>query len=206
MKNYKRVASFLFPIMSLFTFSQVNAEQIPSHFQTCIACHGDKGQGNPALNAPVIAGQSVDYLTRQLSNFATGKRGAHEKDMLGKQMVAFSQSVVNGTELTALVEYINKLPKPSLEKAIEGDMKNGSRYYQAKCGACHGGKAEGNPVFKAPRLSQQDIDYIRRQMSNFTEGVRGTHKEDKLGRQMAMMAKTVSGKELEDILFFISQQ
>ena len=66
--------------------------------------------------------------------------------------------------------------------------------------------AEQNPAFKAPKLAGQNIDYLRRQMQNFVTGIRGSHPEDKLGRQMAMMAKTTSGKELEDILHYIAQQ
>jgi cytochrome c oxidase subunit 2 len=41
-------------------------------------------------------------------------------------------------------------------------------------------------------------------MNNFVQGIRGTHKEDKYGRQMAMMAKTTSGTELQDIIAYIS--
>ena len=43
-------------------------------------------------------------------------------------------------------------------------------------------------------------------MSNFSNGIRGYKKEDKLGRQMAMMAKTTSGQELDDIIFYILSQ
>jgi len=50
------------------------------------------------------------------------------------------------------------------------------------------------------------MNYLATQMNNFQQGLRGTVKQDKYGRQMAMMAKTVSAKELDDILFFISAQ
>jgi cytochrome c553 len=38
----------------------------------CMACHGDKGQGNEVF--PRLAGQRRDYLERQLEAFASGLR------------------------------------------------------------------------------------------------------------------------------------
>lgn len=191
----------------LFVFSSVvNANDAEQMYTQCATCHGDKGQGNALLKSPALAGLSAEYITRQLNNFSSGVRGSHEKDALGKQMLAISQSLDKNKDVPVLSKYIESLPVENQSQEISGDLKNGSRYYQAKCGACHSGKAEGNPAFKAPKLAGQDIDYLRRQMQNFVSGIRGTHAEDKLGRQMAMMAKTTSGKELEDILHFIAQQ
>ena len=44
-------------------------------FAPCIACHGSRAEGNPALNAPAIAGQDAAYLERQLRNFRSERRG-----------------------------------------------------------------------------------------------------------------------------------
>ena len=55
-------------------------------YTTCVACHGAKGEGNKALNAPAIASQEAWYIARQLKNFKEGIRGTHEKDMYGMQM------------------------------------------------------------------------------------------------------------------------
>ncbi len=43
-------------------------------------------------------------------------------------------------------------------------------------------------------------------MQDFVAGKRGYDQQDKFGRQMAMMAGTTEGKELTDILFYISKQ
>jgi len=105
-----------------------------------------------------------------------------------------------------LSAYLATLSPEKIKQETVGDLKNGSRYYQAKCGACHGGKAQGNASFNAPKLSGQNSDYLQSQMKNFTTGIRGTHENDKFGRQMAMMSKTTSGKELDDIIHYIAQQ
>lgn len=191
-------------ISSSFTASAKTGVEL---YQQCIACHGDKGQGNTQLNAPAIAGQSENYTSRQLLNFASSIRGEHPKDSIAKPMVAFAKMLDKNKDVPVLASYLATLPKPETSSnQVKGDLKNGSRYYQGKCGACHGGQAEGNESFNAPRLQGLSTQYLNRQMSNFVNGLRGTHQQDKFGRQMAMMAKTTSGKELEDILYYISLQ
>jgi cytochrome c oxidase subunit 2 len=192
-------------LFSLISFSSYSNE-VPPSFSQCIACHGDKAQGNTQLKAPALAGLSAEYITRQLLNFSSELRGAHNKDVFGQQMLAISKLLDKKKDVPALAAYLESLAPIDNLQTTSGDLKNGSRYYQGKCGACHGGQAQGNPAFKAPKLSGQDVDYLRLQMQNFVAGIRGNHPDDKLGRQMAMMAKTTAGKELEDILHYIAQQ
>ncbi|MGB1200548.1 MAG: c-type cytochrome [Cognaticolwellia aestuarii] len=192
-----------------FTFltAWANANEVPALFQQCVVCHGEQAQGNKQLKAPALAGQSESYLKRQLIHFSNGLRGAHKEDVLGMQMVAISKQLNNNKEVSLLTKYLSNLSASVVEKDKEkGNLKNGSRYYQAKCGACHGGQAQGNEAMNAPKLSGLGKEYMQRQMLNFSTGIRGTHADDKFGRQMAMMAKTSSGQELEDILHYIAVQ
>ncbi|WP_286262786.1 c-type cytochrome [Thalassotalea atypica] len=175
-------------------------------FSSCTACHGEQGQGNLQLSAPSIAGQSAWYISRQLNNFVSGIRGAHPQDTGGQQMRASVSHLKDPKDITVLAQYIHSLPVSLHKEELKGDFMNGSRYYQAKCGACHGGKAQGNKSFNAPKLSGHRVKYLSQQMKNFVSGIRGVHVEDKLGKQMAMMARVVSEKELNDILYFISKQ
>ncbi len=74
-------------------------------FAVCVACHGDKGQGNATLNAPRIAGQEDWYLVRQLRNFATGVRGSDPRDLYGMQMKPMSLTVLpNPADESALLD------------------------------------------------------------------------------------------------------
>ncbi len=74
------------------TFSQTQAiaKADPAagagQYAVCTACHGPSGEGNPALNAPRIAGQDAWYIRRQLHAFRDGVRGKHEGDTFGAQM------------------------------------------------------------------------------------------------------------------------
>lgn len=203
-------------VLSFFSFSVLSYPdesdtQGQSLYQQCAVCHGLEGEGISQLNTPAIAGQYSWYLTRQLNNFSNGYRGTHQKDSLGKQMLLAVKPLVMEKDVELLANYISALPvKASNSSSNEADktvsttvLKNGSRYYQAKCGACHGGQGQGNKSFNAPKLNNLSQSYLLRQMNNFTQGIRGTAKEDKFGRQMAMMAKTTSGSELDDIISYL---
>lgn len=200
------ITAYIVLVMLAIFSGQVLAQAAQQQYQTCIACHGDKGQGSKALKAPALAGQQAWYLNKQLTDFYEGTRGSHDDDKNGKLMLPFASSLADPDLRQSMADYLATMPATTPENTVSGDMKNGYRYYQAKCGACHGGKAEGNKVFNAPNLAVLDSEYLLLQMANFKNGVRGYKAEDKLGRQMAMMARTVSEKELNDIVFFISEQ
>src|SRR4029078_3872 len=87
-----------------------------------------------------------------------------------------------------------------------GDLHKGSNLYNGKCGTCHGGKAEGNHGRTAPRLGGLDAAYIKRQFTHFRDGARGTNPQDTPGRQMAMIARTLSSeRHLDDGIAFLHQ-
>jgi cytochrome c oxidase subunit 2 len=71
-----------------------------------------------------------------------------------------------------------------------GDPAAGKPRY-AVCAACHGAQAEGNPVLHAPKLSGQRDWYLKRQLTSFKQGARGTHDKDVFGKMMAPMAATL---------------
>jgi cytochrome c oxidase subunit 2 len=188
------------------THAYAKANDAQQLYNSCIACHGENGQGNPAMNAPALAGQFDWYVKRQLQHFANGIRGNHNDDLHGKIMAPFAKLIADEKQKQAVATYISQLKAVPVNVKLEGNLMNGSRYYQGKCGACHGGMGQGNPSFNAPKLTGLDSQYFLRQMNHFKLDIRGDHKDDKWGRQMAMMAKIVSDKELEDIMYYISEQ
>ena len=174
-------------------------------FAACVACHGARAEGNPAVGAPALAGQSASYLQRQLRHFAAGLRGTHKEDVQGAQMRAANQALLRDDKsIVAVAGYIAKLPQTSPARPAKFDARNGANLYQGKCGACHGGRAEGNEALSAPRLAGLDADYIRRQFGYFKRGVRGVHPDDRYGRQMAMMSTTIAtDRDLDDVIGYI---
>ena len=174
-------------------------------FVPCIACHGANGEGNMALNAPGIAGQSESYLKRQLWEFKNGQRGSHEGDVAGAQMQPMAVALADGQAITDVAAYVASLPATVPPVTVEGDTDNGEKLYNSKCGACHGGRAWGNEALYTPRLTMLGDAYIVRQVKNFQEGMRGTGEEAVYGKQMAAMAKVVTDQELRDIVAFVNE-
>ena len=179
------------------------SEEAKAKYQACVACHGAAGGGNPALNAPALAGQGAAYLERQLQHFKSGVRGGDPKDAPGAQMKAMAATVA-AEDIPVIAAYLASMPLPAVAAPQQGDMRNGNNYYQSKCGACHGGKAEGNPALNTPGLAGLDVAYMKRQYLNFQQGLRGTDPQDRYGRQMKMMSTSLPGdKDLDDVIAYI---
>ncbi|MEP5764154.1 MAG: c-type cytochrome [Halieaceae bacterium] len=178
-----------------------------SLYGTCVACHGAAGEGMLALNAPALAGQQGAYLLRQLEHFKSGLRGADPKDSLGMQMRGMAATLADATAVEDVVAYIGTLPVPATPAGPDYNKRNGENQYNAACGACHGGTAQGNPALNAPRLAGLDAAYLKRQYRNFGDGIRGSHKDDRYGRQMKMMATMLkTEQDLNDVIGYILAQ
>jgi len=78
-------------------------------YTTCVACHGAKGEGLPALQAPALASRSDWYLVTQLGNYKTGVRGADARDTYGAQMRAIAGTLPDDKAINDVVAYINTL-------------------------------------------------------------------------------------------------
>ena len=76
-------------------------------YMTCAACHGADGQGAQATNAPRLKGMSDWYMVTQLKNFKQGIRGAHPKDLYGRQMAAMAAILADDQATDDLVAYID---------------------------------------------------------------------------------------------------
>ena len=156
-------------------------------FAVCSACHGAQAEGNPALNAPKLAGQGDWYLKRQLRNFKDGARGTDEKDVFGKIMAPMAATLADDAAIDNVVAYIRTLPDNPAPATVNGNVKNGQDPY-VTCAACHGADGQGIWATNAPRLKGMSDWYLVTQLKNFKQGIRGSHPKDLYGRQMASMA------------------
>jgi cytochrome c oxidase subunit 2 len=76
------------------------------------------------------------------------------------------------------------------QAAPAGDAAAGANHY-AVCMACHGAQGEGNPTLNAPKIAGLPDWYLRRQLRNYQQRIRGGDPMDVYGAQMAPMAQTV---------------
>ncbi len=192
---------------ALLAVSAAQAADAKALYTTCIACHGANGAGNAALNAPALAGQDASYLERQLTHFKSGVRGSDSRDTLGRQMQGMAATLPTPQAVAEVSVYLSEMPSVAGAEPAEYDKRNGEVQYNASCGACHGSNAQGNSALNAPNLAILDEAYIRRQFAHFKEGVRGSHADDKYGRQMQMMSSMLATeKDLDDVIGFILAQ
>jgi len=182
-----------------------DAEAGKKLYTTCAACHGPNAEGIVALNSPALAGQSESYMIRQLWDFKKGNRGAADDDTIGAQMRPMAVTLPDGEAIANVAAYLAALPPSKPPATVEGDTANGQEMFNSRCGACHGGKGWGNEALHTPRLNSIGDSYLIRQVRNFQDGLRGAHKDTHHGKQMAMMAKSVTTEELNDIAAFLNE-
>lgn len=174
-------------------------------FAPCTACHGTKAEGNRELNAPKLSGQASWYLIRQLKDFKSGVRGAHENDTFGKQMIPFASMLADDAAIRNVVAYIATLPDERPEATVFGDREQGRRHYRT-CASCHGAHGKGVWSTHAPRLSSMSDWYMARQLENFRAGIRGSHPQDFYGSQMAEMARVLADdRAIADVLDYVHE-
>jgi len=77
-------------------------------FETCVVCHGEKGEGQEVFGSPKLAGQHDWYLVLQLENFRAGIRGTHEDDENGPIMQPIAEQL-SDDDIENVVDYIRTL-------------------------------------------------------------------------------------------------
>jgi cytochrome c553 len=160
-------------------------------FAACVACHGTKGEGNPTIAAPSIAGHPAWYVEAQLVKFRTGVRGAHPDDIEGLRMRPMSRQLRDEGEVHRVAEYVASMPLTKPAKTLDGDATAGAASY-GTCLACHGPTGAGNEALKAPPIAGQSDWYLLAQLKKFKAGVRGTNPKDVTGGQMRPMSMTLA--------------
>ena len=146
----------------------------PAAAAVCHGCHGARGEGNPPAAIPRIAGQSPEYLEKQLRDYATG-------DRFHPVMQNFAKPLGNA-ERSEIAAYFASLDAPYLpvkttslpvQLALGHRLANQgveSQHVQA-CKSCHG--PDGVGVWHAaPYLAGQSAEYLASALRSFKVGTR----------------------------------
>lgn len=97
------------PTTPASTLGAGDVERGKTLFATCAACHGQKGEGNPALKAPMLSYANDWYLQTQLKNFKSGVRGATPGDIGGAQMAPMASILPDDQAVVDVIAYIQTL-------------------------------------------------------------------------------------------------
>jgi cytochrome c553 len=134
----------------------------------CASCHGEGGRSDNAGN-PSLAGQTAQYLQRQLKDFRSQARSETSQ----KAFMWGISALLDDATITGLAEYYAAQQPP---RGIPGNTKlmaEGRRIFEQglplrgvrACADCHGDQAEGQAGF--PRLAGQYADYLVNQLRVF---------------------------------------
>ena len=129
----------------------------------CAHCHGTDGNSSSSAY-PSLAGQTRDYLYRQMKDFKEGRR----KD----SMMSASIGVLSDKDMQELAEYFaaQSLVRSKFE-ADPAKVEQGKKIAQeAQCGTCHQAAFKG--LNEVPRLSRQKFPYIVKQLKDYRDGLR----------------------------------
>ena len=170
------------------SFATDNPQRGGELYASCAACHGAQGEGNRSLNAPRLTHLSPVYIVEQLQKFKAGVRGGSDASDSARQMAAMAATLSDDQAMYDIASYIATLTGEVSAVTVEADAEVGAGYYRQFCAACHGPAAEGNPALNSPRLAGADDWYLVAQLEAFRGGVRGSHAQDRTGKQMRAMA------------------
>jgi len=162
----------------------------------CASCHGADGNSLVAMY-PNLAGQSADYLTKQLKEFKNGSR----KDPVMAGMVA----ALSEQDMIEISAYFST-QKESVGNGSGSEI--GRQLYfngnTAKgitaCVACHGVNGKGMDKAGFPAIASQNAAYLTAQLSNFKKATRGNDRNS----MMRNIAKKLKKNDVEELVKFMS--
>jgi len=140
--------------------------------QTCISCHGEKGETNPEMQLIVKPRQLQKTLLTKEQSFEIIRHGAHYFGAHADLMPAFKY-VYNDEKIAAVALYITKKFNAqraekvqtlldASQKLTESEKVNmlqvGKKIFQKKCAKCHG--VTGNGESEYVEESKADKSFI----------------------------------------------
>lgn len=167
--------------------------------QTCIACHGADGSGQPNGSVPAIAAQSSPFIIRQLVDFRHGRRlDLRMEHSTGRHRLVDAQAIAD------VAAYASQLPPTRAADVGPGNhLPEARSMYERACVPCHADSAAGNADSAVPRLAGQHFDYLLRQMHNATAD--GGGQRPAFPREHAMLLQRFDDAELIDLADYLSR-
>ena len=162
-------------LITLSTHGIARAEPTaPASAKVCQGCHGVHGEGNAPAAIPRLAGQSPEYLRKQLEDYASGDRA-------NPVMKNFAKPLAHA-DIVALAAYFSTAAAPRTvitSTASPAELDLGRRLAQqgseAKrvqaCNNCHGPDGMG-VLHAAPYLAGQSAEYLTSALTSFQQRTR----------------------------------
>jgi cytochrome c553 len=171
---------------------------------TCDVCHGvNGGEGNASVHSPRIAGQSAEYLQKQLDDFASGTRESPIMSSLAKALSEDQRQELAQHYASLSTPYLPE-QAPSAQQLDRGHqlayLGDDTKRVQA-CNSCHGPDGIG-VLHAAPYLAGQSSDYIASAFKAFKSG---TRKND-AGELMRSVAMRLDDTDVAAVAAYFASQ
>ena len=157
---------------------------------SCAHCHGTDGNSS-AGQYPNLAGQTKEYIYRQIKAFKEGQRSNSQMSpMVG---------ILNDEDMHHLADYYNfqsPARKPANVNAEQAAL--GKKLAEdLQCASCHQPGYKGLNEF--PRLARQKQPYLAKQLKDYRDGARTND-----NGVMAATAKNLSDEQIEALAHYLS--
>jgi cytochrome c553 len=159
---FMRLYSMIFVAGVVFAVTAVPAgaaDDIEAKAQQCAACHGENGVPTDPKTMPIIWGQQVYYLDKELHDYRSG-------DRVNPIMSAIAKGLAQDDLRKIAVYFAAKTWPAQHAAAAPATPPKGI----AQCQPCHQPNFEGGPP--APRLAGLSHDYLAAAMRSFATGKR----------------------------------
>jgi cytochrome c553 len=166
----------------------------------CGACHGADGNATSPMY-PKLAGQSENYLVRQIELMKSGKRSnpvmmGFIANLSAQDMHDMGAYYASKTALAGVADA--KLVEPGQLYYRGGDAQD----RVPACMACHGPDGHGNPGAMYPQLAGQFADYTTAKLKAFRDGQ--GFSDDEHGKIMTTIAKPLTDADIAALASYIA--
>lgn len=168
----------------------------------CGACHGADGNSPVSAN-PKLAGQSAEYLFKQMKNFKTGPEGKPERTnpIMNGMIAAFDEN-----QMHDLAAWFSAQTQKGEQAKNRDTVALGQKLYRAgdaskglpACAGCHGPTGAGIPA-QFPRIGGQFQDYLEVQLKAFRAGER-TNDPNQMMQTVALRLTDAEIKAVADYI------
>jgi cytochrome c553 len=162
---FKRLCSIVVgaaAMSSVMAMPVAAQDSIESKVALCSACHGASGAPTDPKTMPIIWGQQVSYIVKQLHDYRSGDRENPTMAIIAK---ALTQQ-----DLRPIAKYFAEKQWPAHQGSAPS-MPEPEKL--AQCKPCHQPKFEGGPP--APRLAGLSYEYLIAQMDAFANDKRSNN-------------------------------
>jgi cytochrome c553 len=163
----------------------------------CAACHNADGNST-TTQYPKLAGQSADYLVKQLQEYKNGTRV--NAIMAGMAAPLSQQDMEDLAAYFSSQRIARDAADPALAPAGEALFRGGNLTSGVSaCAACHGATGAGNPAARFPALAGQHAEYLETQLKAF----RAMERANDAGQMMRNVAARLTDPEIKAVASYI---